>query len=663
MLPRMTKHLYYIFLLIFSQFAFAQVNNTNQNNTGFNTGIVPRSTDTTSTSESTHKAPIDLYKVITIDRDTTYIDTTLTIRKDYIFNYLRRDNFGLLPFANEGQTYNTLQFSLKNQHILPQFGFTAKHFNYLEASQIKYYSVPTPLTELYFKTVMEQGQSLDAFVTLNTSERLNFSIAYKGLRSVGKFINQLSSSGNFRFSASYNTKNTRYFLKTHIAVQDIFNGENGGIIFNNDFESKDDSFKDRARLQVYLRDASTLLKGNRYFMDHLFRINPKDANNNLFLNYQFNLENKIFNYKQTIIPTTTTIANQTNTTFNRFGPAFVTSNLNDFTNYENFFNKLAAIYENKTLGKFEFFIDNTNYKYFYNTTFIAQNQTIPNSINDRITNIGGKYLYQKGKWIGQATLSNTITKQQLTNLEINATYTFDADNEIAFHFQKANTAPNLNQNFYQSSYIAYNWINDFKNQKIINFSANATTKWGNATFELATIKDYLYFSQDITTVTNTQIVTPKQFSDRITNLSLKLSKEISYGNFSLDNTLLLQKTTQTQNIINVPQLVARNTLYYTDTAFKNAMEFQTGITFNIFTSYYANDYNPVIGEFFVQEQRKIGNFPLLDLFFNAKIRQTRIYFKAEHFNSSFSKANFYAAPSYPYRDFIIRFGLVWNFFQ
>jgi hypothetical protein len=37
--------------------------------------------------------------------------------------------------------------------------------------------------------------------------------------------------------------------------------------------------------------------------------------------------------------------------------------------------------------------------------------------------------------------------------------------------------------------------------------------------------------------------------------------------------------------------------------------------------------------------------------------------KAEHFNSSFSGFNFYSAPNYPYRDFVIRFGLVWNFFS
>ncbi|HBK84363.1 MAG TPA: hypothetical protein DDZ41_12365, partial [Flavobacterium sp.] len=25
--------------------------------------------------------------------------------------------------------------------------------------------------------------------------------------------------------------------------------------------------------------------------------------------------------------------------------------------------------------------------------------------------------------------------------------------------------------------------------------------------------------------------------------------------------------------------------------------------------------------------------------------------------------NYYTAPNYPYRDFMVRFGLVWNFFQ
>ena len=99
-------------------------------------------------------ATIDMYRVITLERDTTYIDTSLTIQKKYSHNYLRKDLFGLLPFPNEGQTYNTLQYSLNSFSPLPEFGFKAKHFNFLEANQIRYSSVATPVTELFFKTII-----------------------------------------------------------------------------------------------------------------------------------------------------------------------------------------------------------------------------------------------------------------------------------------------------------------------------------------------------------------------------------------------------------------------------------------------------------------------------------------------------------------------------
>jgi hypothetical protein len=76
-----------------------------------------------------------------------------------------------------------------------------------------------------------------------------------------------------------------------------------------------------------------------------------------------------------------------------------------------------------------------------------------------------------------------------------------------------------------------------------------------------------------------------------------------------------------------------------------------------------NAYNPLIAEFHIQNEQEFGNFPLIDFFINAKIQQTRLYLIAEHFNSAMTGYDFYAAPGYPYRDFVVRFGLVWNFFQ
>ena len=42
------------------------------------------------------KAKIYDYKIINRERDTVYLDTTLSIYKDYKFNYLRKDDFELL---------------------------------------------------------------------------------------------------------------------------------------------------------------------------------------------------------------------------------------------------------------------------------------------------------------------------------------------------------------------------------------------------------------------------------------------------------------------------------------------------------------------------------------------------------------------------------------
>ena len=93
------------------------------------------------------------------------------------------------------------------------------------------------------------------------------------------------------------------------------------------------------------------------------------------------------------------------------------------------------------------------------------------------------------------------------------------------------------------------------------------------------------------------------------------------------------------------------------------MFLQTGVTLKYFSEYNADAYNPLLGEFYTQNSESIGGFPLLDFFINAKVQQTRIFLKAEHFNASFGEPNFYSAPDYPFRDFVIRFGVVWNFFS
>ena len=639
------KYLLIVFFLLNFSFGFSQVEKSKEND---------------STKDIVKKAPkaaYNQYRIITLQKDTTYVDTSLTIKKEYEYNYLRKDIFGLLPFANEGQTYTVLDFGLKNFTSLPEIGFSGKQFNYLGVNDIKYYSVATPVTELYFKTVMEQGQSIDAFITVNTSERFNMSVAFKGLRSLGKYINQLSSSGNFRFTSSYNTLNKRYFLNFHFTGQDFLNGENGGITTTDDFESQNPNFSNRARLEVYLKDAKSFMKGKRIFFDHNFRINAKKGDNNLYITHQFNYENKFFEYNQQTVPSSVG-----NAIVYHFGDSYVTSGINDHTRYNKMYNRVGAIYENSLLGKFQFFVEDFRYNYHYNKILILDSGIIPASLKDRINTVGGQYDYRKNRWNGTFSYSNSISNQPMSNFDAKLHYKLNDKNQFVFQYQMINKIPDHIYNLYQSSFVAYNWHNDFKNEKINNIEATAKTQWFDASMQISSIKDHLYFSNDATNPQQ-QIISPKQYDKTINYLSVKVSREFKWWKLALDNTILYQKVDQKVDILNVPQIVTRNSLYFTNYYFKKALYLQTGFTFNYFTKFYINDYNPVTTEAFVQNEKKVGDFPMLDFFVNARIRQTRIFIKAEHFNSKMSGNNFYTAPNYPYRDFIIRFGLVWNFFQ
>ena len=595
------------------------------------------------------KAPIDLYKIYTLHKDTTYVDTSLTIQSEYKYNLLRKDIFGLMPFANEGHTYNSLDFGLYTKSAAPNFGFKAKHFNYLEVDDINYYSVPTPLTDLYFKTVMEQGQALDAFLTVNTKPNLNFSIAYRGLRSLGKYVNNLTSSGNFRFTTSYFTIDKRYILNAHFTGQDISNQENGGIVNAEEFETSEDPFNERERIEVYFTNATSLLKGNRFFIDQSFKLNKTNPNSLVFI-HQFNQEYKFFQFTQPTIS-------------ERFGDTY-TNNISNKTRYNHLYNKFGVAYKTKSYGDLEFFIDDNNYNYYYNSVVYDAlgDITVPNAVSDRINMVGGNYSYLINNVNVRLHASQSISDQSISNIEATANYKVNEDYNFQFKYQKLNSLPNLNFTLYQSGYVDYNWFNNFKNEKLNQFEFSAQTKWLNVSATYKVINDHLFFDNQTNDITEL-MVKPVQYDKTINYLSVKANKEIKFWKLALDNTILYQSVDQSDDVVNVPQIVTRNTLYFSDYVFKKAMFLQTGVTFQYFSKYYANDYNPLLGEFYVQNETKIGGFPMFDFFVNARVKQTRIFLKAEHFNSAWTGYDFYSAPNYPYRDFMVRFGLVWNFFK
>lgn len=598
-------------------------------------------------------AKIEDYLIISHRNDTTHVDTTLTIQKEYRFNYLRKDNFGLMPFSNIGQTYNSLTYQFENTSLMPSFGARARHFNYMEIEDINYYRVPTPLTELFFKTAFEQGQLADSFFTVNTTPQFNFSLAYKGLRSLGKYQHLLTSSGNFRFTSNYRTKNNRYNVRGHIVTQDLLNEENGGLEDDSvtNFTEGDEEFLDRSILEVNFENAESILRGKRFYLEHTYNIiNKKDSlsKNKLSVGHVLSFEDKYFQYDQTSSETTI------------FGDAFKSSGLKDRATLENFYNQVQLNYSNNIVGDLQFNISSNNYNYGYNKVVVLEGSTITNRLKGDVFSAGGKYhkQYKGFDLLGEVGLN--ISGDFSGNfIKAEASFKLNEDIQAIASLNHSSRAPNYNFLLYQSDYENYNWQTNFNNTETQQLGFQLKSKKiANISADYSTINDYAYFKIDETA----NQVKPFQNSGTINYLRVKLQKEIKVGKFALDNTVLYQNVKDNDSILNVPQITTRNTLYFSSHLFKKAMFLQTGVTLNYFTSYNMNAYDPVLAEFYAQTDEEFGGFPRLDFFLNAKIRQTRIFLKAEHFNSAFTGYDYFSAPNNPYRDFSIRFGIVWDFF-
>ena len=602
------------------------------------------------TLDKSPKADIKKYISINIQGDSIYLDTTLTIKKHYKFNYLRKDNLELLKYSNIGQTYNNLTHRFDDLSFLPEFSFSSKSHAYLSSNDIKYFQVPTPLTEMVFKTVMKQGQHTDVFFTTNSSENFNFSIAFKGLRSLGNYQNILSGSKFFRFTTKYNSSNERYNFKMHFVSQGFENKENGGLndesILN--FESEDPLFNERSKLSVKFEDATNYFSSKRYFLDHQFLLTKKknSVNNKFSLGHKFEYETLSSSYVQNVA--SSFYGDITPGLNNVDDKAEIKTTLNEFYTdlSSNFFGKIKVIY--------------TNYNYSYKSNSLSNEQVGFNQNENAISFKLNKNLFNHSL---KATVTKNLFGDRLGNL-INLNISSNAENNLKYNLglNIISKHPGFYYELYKSGYSDINWENDIKQTQIKNIFLDLQSNLiGNLNLDFRLIDNYTYFS--LISEEKTLIPAVNQNSSTVDYLKIKWNKEFKFGKFALDNSLVYQNVAQDGNFLNVPEFLSRNTIYYSNTVLKGALFFQTGLSVKYFSKYYSNEYNPLISSFHIQNDKKIGGFPMIDIFVNAKIRQTRLFLKAEHFNSTFSGNNFYSSPSYPYRDFVIRFGLVWNFFN
>ena len=497
----MNKSYYFLFILvifsvntIFSQLTTkpgGQTGNNDYRNTKRDSINNPGEINVTLSGKTKHTD----YKIFSHKRDTSYIDTTLSIKKDYKFNYLRTDNFELLGFHNQGQTFNNLGYSFNNIKQLPDIGFTSKQFSYIDIEDVKYYEVPTPTTEILYRTGLQQGQVLDALFTLNFSKRLNVSLSYKGLRSLGAYRKSIASNGNFRGTFHYRTKENQYEVRGHVTSQDFFNEESGGLTTDAlaSFISEDPDFENRARLDVNLTDAENQFDATRVYLEHSFKllsskdtVNHKDFSN-LKVGHIFTNETKSYSYTQATA--TTAIFGNTSTT-----DATDTDAKSKITS-----NELNLEFNSKyVLGKFKAKANFTNYSYGYDTILNSNSSIKKLKLEGSAISFGADWKAKIKNFYLNADASITPGSGRLAGNYLKGEAVYKQDSLFTFKGSLliSSKTSNFNTLLHQSFYDDYNWENNFSNVNTRDLGFTFNSKWINADLNFTNIDNYTYFDEN-----------------------------------------------------------------------------------------------------------------------------------------------------------------------
>lgn len=294
--------------------------------------------------------------------------------------------------------------------------------------------------------------------------------------------------------------------------------------------------------------------------------------------------------------------------------------------------------------------------------------------NEHVLSVGGQLSKQEGKTLHY----NAVAEIGLTgvdagtlaidgNVDVNIPFlgdTLQVRGDAFFHRETPS--------FYYRNYHARHlwWENDL--DKTIHTRIMGTLSFPKTRTKLRVavdeIKNYTYFSQsyDITEegLRTGVMVTPMQESGGINLLTAQLEQNFRLGILNWENQFTYQHSSK-ESVLPVPAFNAYTNLYIKFKVVK-VLNVDLGADMRYFTSYEAPDYSPYMGQYTVQgngeNNVKIGNYPIVNVYANVHIKHTRFFVMMSHINAGQGDKNYFFAPHYPMNERVFRIGVSWNFF-
>ena len=574
------------------------------------------------------------------------------------------------------------------------------------------YNTKTPYTELaYYGTLFANQEKEEANIrvltTQNITPALNFTIDFR--RYGGNGMLKREDTANKTFVASTNYLGKKYLMHAGYIYNKVKRSENGGIV---DESWIRDTTVDAREIDVYLRDAENQLKKNTLFLDQSYRI-PLTFLTDL----KGKKERKLQEARRDSIMASgdsTAIAQlmaeeerqlaieAAKADTARINTDITTAFIGHSTEYSVF----SKTYKDKIsdpLGK-EFYgdrfyinptssMDSLRVMRLDNKVFIRLQpwkddgiiSKLDVGIGDKLANYfsfsptdylrGGNNVVQNSMYLyagANGQYSRYLTwnakgKYNFLGYEINDfgieanmafnAYPFRRDRKspltVTAHFETSLKEPDYYQQHLFTNH--YKWDNDFG--KISTTKAEASVsipRW-----EMAASFGYALLSNNIYYDTQGFV---QQNTSPMSVMTATLKKNFLVWKFHLDHHAMLQLSSD-KEVLPLP-LLALNFRYYIQfDVVKNVMQMQIGANGTYTTEWYAPAYNPVLGVFHNQDERKYGNCPYIDAFINIQWKKASIFIKAVNVNMGWpnKSADYFSAAGYIAPQRAIKFGITWPF--
>ncbi len=150
-------------------------------------------------------------------------------------------------------------------------------------------------------------------------------------------------------------------------------------------------------------------------------------------------------------------------------------------------------------------------------------------------------------------------------------------------------------------------------------------------------------------------------ADNILNISqLIIKKDFSFRWLHNENTVILQNVSD-NSLIGLPRILNRHSLYIGRRVFASGIPIRLGAEYYYTDAFSPMAYQPLIGQFYVQDAKKNNAKPMLDAYFSARIIIEGSVFRTFVKMENITNVLYTSVANYPQYGRNLRLGFTWQF--